>query len=161
MTTHSHTNWDPEAARSAGALYLAIAICGGFSIGYVPMQIVAGDAATSSANLAANLGLFKLGVVADSVVIVFELALTAILYHMFRHVGPKMATIALISRAGMIVVMGINILLWVMPYILLNGVSAPETVHALVQFCFDAHAMGVFVWQFSLVSCGLGKLFQW
>ena len=147
MTTHSHTNWDPEAARSAGALYLAIAICGGFSIGYVPMQIVAGDAATSSANLAANLGLFKLGVVADSVVIVFELALTAILYHMFRHVGPKMATIALISRAGMIVVMGINILLWVMPYILLNGVSAPETVHALVQFCFDAHAMGVFVWQ--------------
>lgn len=147
MTTPSHTCWDPVAARTAGALYLAIAVCGGFSIGYVPMQIAASDAASSSANLLANQGLFKLGVVADSLVILFELAITAILFHMFRHVGPKMATVALISRAGMITVMGINILLWVMPYILLTGASAPGTAHALVQFCFDAHAMGVFVWQ--------------
>lgn len=149
MTTHSHTNWDPVAARTAGALYLSIAICGGFSIGYVPMQIVAGDAATSSANLMANQGAFKFGVVADSAVILFELANTAILYHMFRHVGPKMATVALISRASMIPVMGINILLWVMPYILLTGDAGWDTpqLHALVQFCFDAHAMGVFVWQ--------------
>jgi hypothetical protein len=149
MISPSHTNWDPVTARNAGALYLAIAVCGGFSIGYVPMQIVAGDAATSSANLLANQGLFKLGVVADSLVILFELALTAILYHMFRHVGPKLATIALIARAGMITVMGINILLWVMPYILLTGPSGWNNtqLHALAQFCFDAHAMGVSVWQ--------------
>jgi hypothetical protein len=148
------------AARTAGALYLAIAICGGFSIGYVPIHIVANDAATSSANLLANQGLFKLGVVADSAVILFELAITAILYHMFRHVGPKMATVALISRAGMIVVMGINILLWVMPYILLTGASEAQTMHALVQFCFDAHAMGVFVWQlfFGMHLLALGWL---
>jgi len=149
MTTAAHTNWDPHAARTAGALYLAIAVCGGFSIGYVPMQIVSSDGATSSANLLAHTGLFKLGVLADSAVILFELAITAILYHMFRHVGPKMATVALISRAGMITVMGINILLWVMPYILLTGPSGWDNaqLHALVQFCFDAHAMGVFVWQ--------------
>ena len=149
MTKSSNPNWDPNAARTAGALYLAIAVCGGFSIGYVPMQIVTGDAAASSANLLANQGLFKLGVLADSLVILFELAITAILYLMFRHVGPKMATVALISRAGMIMVMGINILLWVMPYILLTDSSGWETaqLHALAQFCFDAHAMGVFVWQ--------------
>jgi hypothetical protein len=149
MTPSPHTNWDPHAARTAGALYLAIAVCGGFSIGYVPMQIVAADAAASSANLLANTGLFKLGVLADCAVILFELAITAILYHMFRHVGPKMATVALISRAGMITVMGINILLWVMPYILLTNPSGWDNtqLHALAQFCFDAHAMGVFVWQ--------------
>lgn len=149
MTEASNTHWEPHAARSAGALYLAIAACGGFSIGYVPMQIVATDAAASSANLLANTGLFKLGVLADSLVILFELAITAILYHMFRHVGPKMATVALISRAGMIGVMGINILLWVMPYILLTNPSGWDTpqLHALAQFCFEAHAMGVFVWQ--------------
>ncbi|WP_299882828.1 DUF4386 domain-containing protein [uncultured Sulfitobacter sp.] len=149
MTNASNTHWDPQAARAAGALYLAIAVCGGFSIGYVPMQIVATDAAASSANLLANTGLFKLGVLADSAVIVFELAITAILYHMFRHVGPKMATVALISRAGMITVMGINILLWVMPYILLTRDSGWDTAqqHALVQMFFDARATGVFVWQ--------------
>lgn len=142
-------NWDPSAARTAGALYLAIAVCGGFSIGYVPMQIVAGDPATSATNLMAMPGLFKLGVLADCAVILFELAITAILYQMFRHVGPKMAMVALIARAGMITVMGINLLLWVMPYILLTGNAGWETtqLHALVQFCFDAHATGVFVWQ--------------
>lgn len=149
MTTAAHINWDPAAARTAGALYLAIAVCGGFSIGYVPMQIVAGDGATSGANLLANQGLFKLGVVADSLVILFELAITAILYQMFRHIGPKMAMVALISRAGMITVMGINLLLWVMPYTLLTGdndwTSGQQNV--LIQLFFDAHATGVFVWQ--------------
>ena len=141
--------WDPQGARAAGGLYLAIAVCGGFSIGYVPMQIVAADGATSSANLLANQGLFQLGVLADSAVILFELAITAILYQMFRAVGPKMAMTALISRAGMIMVMGINLLLWVMPYILLTQDSGWDTAHlqAMVQFCFEAHAMGVFVWQ--------------
>ncbi|MGB7242294.1 MAG: DUF4386 domain-containing protein, partial [Sulfitobacter sp.] len=149
MTALSQTHWDPAAARTAGTLYLAIAVCGGFSIGYVPMQIVASDGATSSANLLANQGLFKFGVLADSAVILFELAITAILYQMFRHVGPKMAMIAMISRAGMITVMGINLLLWVMPYVLLTGADTWETTQAqaLSQFCFDAHAMGVFVWQ--------------
>lgn len=141
--------WDPQAARAAGGLYLAIAICGGFSIGYVPMQIVAADGATSSANLLANRGLFQLGVLADSAVILFELAITAILYQMFRHVGPKMAMAALISRAGMITVMGINLLIWVMPYVLLTQAAGWDTaqLHAMVQFCFEAQAMGVFVWQ--------------
>lgn len=162
MHTSLERNWDPAAARTAGGLYLAIAICGGFSIGYVPMQIVTGDAATSSANLLANAGLFKLGVLADSAVILFELAITAILFHMFWQVGPKTAMIALISRAGMIMVMGINLLLWVMPYILLTRSTGSDTgnLHALVQFCFDAHAMGVFVWQlfFGMHLLALGWL---
>lgn len=149
MTTRSNPGWDTHAARTAGGLYLAIAVCGGFSIGYVPMQIVGADPATSVANLLANQNLYRLGILADSAVILFELAITAILYQMFRHVGPKMAMVALISRAGMITVMGINLLLWIMPHILLTfdtGWDIPQ-LHALVQFCFDAHAMGVFVWQ--------------
>ncbi|MCK0140761.1 DUF4386 domain-containing protein [Aliiroseovarius sp. F47248L] len=154
--------WDPHASRSAGALYLAIAFCGGFSIGYVPMQIVASDAATSSANLLDNRGLYQLGVLADSAVILFELAITAILYQMFRQVGPKLAMVALISRAGMITVMGVNLLLWVMPYILLTTSTKWDLaqIHALVQFCFEAHAMGVFVWQlfFGVHLLALGRL---
>lgn len=145
MTLSSQTQWDASAARIAGALYLAIAVCGAFSIGFVPMQIIGGDGAASSANLLANLGIFKLGILADSAVILFELAITAILYHLFRNVGPKLATIAMISRAGMITVMGINLLLWVMPYILVNTDSAQANM--LVQFCIEAHEMGVFVWQ--------------
>lgn len=60
-------------ARIAGTLYLTIAVCGGFSIGYVPAQIVmAGDASSTAANLIDQLGLFRLGVLADSAVILLE-----------------------------------------------------------------------------------------
>lgn len=149
MTHRLNPKWDTNAARTAGALYLAIAVCGGFSIGYVPMQIVADDPATSAANVLANARLFKLGVLADCAVILFELAITAILYQMFRHVGPKVAWVALIARAGMITVMGINLLLWVMAYSVLTGNVGWDTaqLHVVMQLCFDAHATGVFIWQ--------------
>ena len=137
-------------ASIAGALYLTIAICGGFSIGYVPKQIVvAGDAATTSANLMGQLGLFRLGVLADSAVILLEIAITVILYQMFRTISPRLALIAMVSRLGMIVVMGINLLLWVMPYVLLNQPMGldPADSQAFAQIFFEAHALGIYVWQ--------------
>ncbi|MEO9865474.1 MAG: DUF4386 domain-containing protein [Yoonia sp.] len=147
MTRTVHHQWDANAARYAGALYLAIAVCGGFSIGYVPMQIVGPDGVTSIANLAANEGLFLLGVFADCAVILFELAITAVLYQLFRSISPLISTIALISRAGMIVVMGLNLLIWVLPYALMQSASGPHVSPEMVQLSFRAHDLGVFVWQ--------------
>ncbi|MBL4812841.1 MAG: DUF4386 domain-containing protein [Rhodobacteraceae bacterium] len=143
--------------RLAGALYLGIAIFGGFSIGYVPQVIIAaGDAAATTANLSANLSLHKSGIFADIIVILFELVLTAILYVLFRDASPTLCIIALISRAGMITVMGINLLLWVMPLALINsGLAGHE---ALIVLFFDIHTLGVFVWQlfFGLHLLALG-----
>jgi len=137
-------------ARIAGALYLTIAVCGAFSIGYVPSQIVVtGDATTTAANLMGQLGLFRLGILADSAVILLEIAITVILYQMFRATSPRLALIAMISRLGMIIVMGTNLLLWVMPYVLLTqqiGLT-PTASQAFAQIFFEAHALGVFVWQ--------------
>lgn len=134
--------------RVAGALYLAIAVFGGFSIGYVPSAIVvAGDAATTATNLTENITLFKMGIFADIVVILFELALTAILYVMFRRVSPTLSVIAMISRAGMITVMGINLLIWIMPLTLLSGSAGLTGSEDLAMMFYDAHDLGVFVWQ--------------
>ena len=137
-------------ARIAGALYLTIAVCGGFSIGYVPSQIVmAGDVSSTAANLIDQLGLFRLGVLADSAVILLEIAITVILYQMFRTTSPRLSLIAMVSRLGMIVVMGINLLLWVMPYVLLiqpMGLNPTDT-QAFAQIFFEAHALGIYVWQ--------------
>ena len=150
MTQDNLTNVNPKDARLAGALYLTIAVCGGFSIGYVPSQIVvAGDATTTAANLLGQLGLFRLGVLADSAVILLEIAITVILYQMFRSVSPRLTLIALVSRLGMIVVMGFNLLLWTMPYVLLTqsvGLD-PSDGPAFSQVFFEAHALGIYVWQ--------------
>ncbi|MFT5065850.1 MAG: hypothetical protein ACJAXK_000939 [Yoonia sp.] len=150
MTYNSGPKLNPKDARNAGALYLTIAVFGGFSIGYVPSQIfVAGDAATTAANLMDQIGLFRLGVLADSAVILLEIAITVILYQMFHAVSPRLALIALVSRLGMIVVMGVNLLLWVMPCVLLTeklGFGVTDN-QAMAQVFFEAHTLGIFVWQ--------------
>jgi hypothetical protein len=150
MSKDTQNTLNVKDARVAGALYLTIAVCGGFSIGYVPSQIVvAGDAATTAANLMGQLGLFRLGLLADSAVILLEIAITVILYQMFRTTSPRLSLIAMVSRLGMIVVMGINLLLWVMPYVLLTQpmVLNPADSQAFAQIFFEAHALGIYVWQ--------------
>ncbi|MFT7145406.1 MAG: hypothetical protein ACJASZ_000272 [Yoonia sp.] len=150
MSKDTQNTLNLKDAHIAGALYLTIAVCGGFSIGYVPSQIiVASDAATTAANLMDQLGLFRLGVLADSAVILLEIAITVILYQMFRTTSPRLALIAMVSRLGMIVVMGINLLLWVMPHVLLTqpmGLNSTDS-QAFTQIFFEAHALGIFVWQ--------------
>lgn len=150
MSMDSQNALNSKDARNAGALYLAIAVCGGFSIGYVPSQIVvAGDATTTAANLLDQLGLFRLGILADSAVILLEIAITVILYQMFRSTSPRLALIAMVSRLGMVIVMGINLLLWVMPYVLITQPMGldPTDSQAFAQIFFKAHALGIFVWQ--------------
>jgi hypothetical protein len=150
MTKNTQTTLNRRDTSIAGALYLTIAVCGGFSIGYVPSQIVvAGDATTTAANLMDQLGLFRLGVLADSAVILLEIAITVILYQMFQSASPRLALIAMVSRLGMIVVMGFILLLWVIPYVLLTqpmGFEQAES-QAFAQVFFEAHALGIFVWQ--------------
>lgn len=77
-----------NTARLAGILYLLIAVLAPFSILYIPsMLIVPGDAATTASNILASEGLFRLGIVADSVVVLLEIALIAVLYVLLRPVS--------------------------------------------------------------------------
>ena len=77
-------------------------------------------------------------------------ALCLLLYlHGLQRLRRRLRTQASALLLFLIMVMGINLMLWVMPYILLTTSTErdPAQLHALVQFCFDAHEMGVFVWQ--------------
>jgi len=79
-------------ARSAGVLYLLVGIFGGFAQAYVyPKMYAAGDAATTAANVIANSGLVRMGIVADifqATVLVF-LSLT--LYRLLKQVHQTAA----------------------------------------------------------------------
>jgi hypothetical protein len=79
-------------ARIAGVLYLLIGIFGAFAQGIVyPKIYVAGDAATTAANLVANSGLVRLGVVADFLDNVIWVCLALVLYQPLRHVSKAAA----------------------------------------------------------------------
>lgn len=139
-------------ARIAGALYLIIAVFGGFAIGYVPSVIVAaGDAAATAANLLANKDLFAMGVVADVVVMLTEIALSVMLFVLFRPTSPTLSLIAMVARLTMVVVMAVNLLVNIMPMALLSGADqlsgfASEQLQAMALLFFNGHQYGIYVW---------------
>jgi hypothetical protein len=79
-------------ARIAGVLYLLVGIFGGFAQGFVyPKIYVAGDAATTAANLVANSGLVRMGVVADFFDNVIWVFLALVLYRLLKQVNTSAA----------------------------------------------------------------------
>jgi uncharacterized protein DUF4386 len=136
----------PVSTRFAGILYLTIAVLGGFSIGYVPTAIVAsGDAAQTAQNLSENLGLFRLSLFADLVVMLCEIVLTVLLYQLLRPVSETWSMIAALARFSMVLVMAINVMLNLMPVILLEQASSEPTKELALWF-FQLHQFGVYVW---------------
>ncbi len=166
MTTTISTTAPVKFAKTAGLLYLLIAIAGAFSIGYVPSQIVvAGDAQATANNIISKHGLYLAGIAGDVTVIILEVILTAMLYRMFRSVNATISSIAAYARIGMAVVMGINLFNYLLPMALLNGADymscfSKEQLNAASLFMIDAHQYGVYIWQifFAIHMVALGYL---
>lgn len=132
-------------ARKAGTLYLLIALVGAFAIAYVPSQIVvSGDAVATLSQLRAQANLFRTGIAADFVVIVAEIALTAILYILLRPVNPVSSLLAAMARFAMIIVMSINVWINGSAFLMAQGALAgsADTILTLL----DVHALGVYLW---------------
>ncbi|HTE63429.1 MAG TPA: DUF4386 domain-containing protein [Solirubrobacteraceae bacterium] len=93
-------------ARIAGVFYLVVGITGGFSEGFVdPFLYVAGDAAATAGNLAANPGLVRLAVIAHWTDAVFFVLTAATLYVLLKHVGKhasRLMVLPVVVAAGII-----------------------------------------------------------
>jgi hypothetical protein len=93
-------NSPKSLARVAGILYLIVAIFGGFAFGYVLGKVyVPGDPTATAANVAANSGLVRIGVLADlfqATVWVF-LALTLYILLKQVHKGAARAMLTLVA----------------------------------------------------------------
>ena len=86
--------------RMAGLLYLLVGIFGGFAEGFVePKMYVAGDAAATTGNVIANVGLVRLGVVADLADQTLFVFLALTLYLLLKHVRQSAARAILVLVA--------------------------------------------------------------
>ncbi len=96
-------------ARIAGAFYLLVAIFGGFAEGFVdPKMYVAGDAAATTANVVANAGLVRIGVVAHLVDAVFFLLTVIALYLLLKHVHKSVARVMVFFVAITAAIISLN-----------------------------------------------------
>lgn len=153
-------------AKLAGAIYIVIAIVGGFSIGTMPSKLfVEGDASATAQNIINHSTLFHFGIAGDIVVLLLEVLLTVMLYQLFKSVSGTLARVATFARLAMSIVMAINLLNYLVPTILLSGASYLETfsqqqLYSLTLVFIEAHKYGEYVWQlfFGLHMLALGGL---
>lgn len=93
-------------ARIAGVLYLLNGIFAGFAFGYVIAKVYVADAAaTTAANVVANSGLVRVGVVADLVQATIWVFLALTLQRLLKHVheGAARAMVVLVAVGAAIV----------------------------------------------------------
>jgi hypothetical protein len=153
-------------ARIAGLLLLIVAILGPFSILYVPSTLfVPGDATATANNIGASEGLFRLGIVSDSLVFLIEVVLSALLYVLLRPVSRALSMGAAFARLAMAIVQGINLLPYFIALLLVSGAGyltafKPAQLDALALLFLNAHQYGVYIWQmfFGLSLAVLGYL---
>ncbi|WP_417601436.1 DUF4386 domain-containing protein [Pararhodobacter oceanensis] len=140
-------------ARVAGALYLIIALAGGFAILYVPSALnVPGDPAATFANIAQQRGLFHAGLVGDLVMITAEVLLSVMLYFIFRPVSATLSLAASYARLMMVAVMAAMLFFHAGALALADG-AVPLGSFSQVQRLELAglmryiHDSGVWIWQ--------------
>lgn len=141
-----------KTARIAGLLTLMLVVLAPFSMIYVPSTLIVPGDATATANLMlASEGLFRLGMVSDSIVFLIEIVLTVLLYVLLKPVSKTLSLIAAFSRLAMTVIQGINLLNHFFVLLLLSGsgyltVFAPNQLYALVLLFLNAHDYVVLIW---------------
>ena len=145
-------NTTQQQARTAGVLYLLMALIAPLGLLYVPEKlIVSGDAAATAANIRASEGLLRLGVVSELVHQTIAVFLVLALYALFKDVN--------VSRARQMVVLGalvsvpiafVNVLnelaalTLVRDHVYLSAFSRPQ-LDAMAYFFLGLHGQGISV----------------
>ena len=146
-------NLERAYSQLAGLLYLVIALVGGFSIGYMPSEIVVeGNAVLTFQNLLDHQGLFRWGIAGDIVVLVLETVLTVMLYQLFRSASITGIMIATYSRLAMAIIMGLNLVNYMIPAMIMNQPEylnsfSPAELESLTLLFIRAHKYGELAWQ--------------
>jgi hypothetical protein len=141
-----------KTARTAGVLYMILAVVGPFSLMIAGTSlIVPGAAAATAANIAANETLFRWGMVGDSIVFLTEVVLSVILYMLLKPVNKTLSLVAMSSRLAMAVLQGLNLVNKLLTLLLAGGagylaVFGPEQLQALMLLSLTAYSYVQVAW---------------
>ncbi|ALO67048.1 hypothetical protein AS189_11765 [Arthrobacter alpinus] len=136
-----------------GVLYLAVAILSGFAVGLVhPKVYVAGDAAATAQNIAANEGLFRLGFLADLTQSACMLLVAMALCLLFQRVNKNVARAIVIFAAVSAAIQCLNLAPHLAALRLATDSSyatafGPDGANALVLLLMDLQHSGFLIAQ--------------
>lgn len=138
-------------ARITGILYLIIIVSGLFSELFVRSGIIVdGDVATTANNIQTNESLFRLGFVSDLIMVMSDVGVALLFYLLLKHVSNGLSLLAAFFRLAQATVLGINLLNFYMPLILINNSQilsafSPEQINSLIMLFMKAHSYGYII----------------
>ena len=139
-------------ARIVGALYLLIFFIGPFAFFMGRTSVVVpGDPAATVDKLMASETMFRLGMVAETIIVLVEIVVSAILYALFRIVNKPLSLAAAFARFGQAILQAVNLFTAVPALLLLAGASyptvfEPDQLQALVLLFLDTNAFVIILW---------------
>jgi hypothetical protein len=147
--------------RIIGILYLIIIVCGIFAEGGVRANLaVPGDADATAANIMGSTGLFRLGFVADSIMLMSDVAVAILLYVLLRPINRTLSLTAAAFRLTQAAILGFNLLIYYAVILLLHGeayraVFTSGQLHSLALLFLEMHSHG---YDLGLLFFGLSNL---
>jgi len=133
-------------ARLAGLAYLICGTAYTFADGSVRGKlVVAGDAAATARNILGHQSLYRLGFAADLVSVLGYIAVTLLLYDLFRPVNRSLSLYAAFFSFGGCIIQAVSTLLHLAPLVILGGAQywnafQPEQLQSLALFSLDLRA---------------------
>jgi len=148
---------EPRLVRLAGALYLAIILCGLTAELFLRGPLLQGTPDQIAQALSANVGQLRLSLIADTVMLLADVALALVFFGLLRHISDALALAAMVFRLGQAVLIGASLMaLGSAPSLL---VDAPRMavhmteLHAigydvgLILFAVNSVIMSVLLWR--------------
>jgi hypothetical protein len=152
MNSLPTSDYDPTRlrtiARIAGFTYLVVFVAGmiGEFVARAP-NIIDTDAAATAANIAANAGGFRIGIAADLIMVIADVALALLFYELLKPVNKPLAMLAAFFRLAQAASIGLNLLNLFVVLELTGGAAylqilGPARLDALALLFARAHGIG-------------------
>jgi hypothetical protein len=113
--------------------------------------VVPRDPAATIENLMAAESMFRVGMVAETLIVMIEIVVSAILYMLFRPVSLPLSLAAAFARFAQSILQAVNLFTAVPALLLLGGAGylaafEPDQMNAFVQLFLDTNAFVIIIW---------------
>lgn len=148
---------DPRLVRLAGALYLVIILCGLTAELVLRGPLLAGSPEEVVRALGAGISQLRLSLLADTVMLLADVALALVFFGLLRHIWASLALAAMVFRLGQAVLIGASLMaLGSVPMVLADAPRLAvhmTDLHAigydvgLILFAVNSAIMSVLLWR--------------
>ncbi len=138
-------------ARMAGLLYIVIIGCGMWSAVFVrEVLIVPDDAAITAQNIVNAPNIFRLGFVADLFMVMSDVVVAIVFFLLFSAVNKEMSLLATAFRLVQVTIIGISLLHYSIPLLLLEksiylSTMGADQLNAQILVSIDAYNYGYLI----------------